>query len=472
MYTYAVTGVNDYTMIRFDNIAYLVDADLTRVNVTSGQPSFLYDDYELLILTDEGNESVTLEIYDYTLNETHTANTSTPDVIKTPSLTDLTSGGAAYKLNFLEESTGEPDLNYSGYSKLELEGLCDSYSPAVFDLHDYNYSLWLGFKEPMQFRVRFRFNENDTDYSRERLLTTTYENVSFFIPHTLNGDLVLINYHLQDYTGGYANSIQHIQRSITGDNFQDMSSRQWDNIGQINGVWLYKDVYYKVTLTVGDTTNDKGLVIYATNGTQDIRVTTPVYNTTTSPLDGLLHTVWSNVTTGRAYCSYNASALTGFEYANFTVYNASVSPVDELYTSANVTSSIGSFSYLVPDANLTYKVDCVLTINGREYPKSRVFSFNNQSLRFMEPTNVPDPIMGFSLAEVFAAVSLFLLIMVLGFASQYNIHYIMVLDAGLLWLVNHWNWFPENREEFKPILAFLMVFSMLFAFKEARRYVR
>lgn len=468
LYSFSGTGVNDHTMVRFnesDVLDDLVKANLSNVVVSSGQDYWYYDDFELLIDTTSGLEDFTVVIHDSTFNTGLSSSAILPDVVVELNRSNLDLVASSYFMDFKLEPSGVA-LNFSMYGNLSLEVLCDSYSPFSIDLDSYGLTSFnLGVWEPAQLRVRFDIEVNES-YIREQFMTETLKSFDFYLPHTDSGELVFIDYTLQDYTGDYGESVLHLKRSISGDVFEDMDSRQWDSEGKIKAVWLYPDEYYRIVLTTSDATVDKGLFQYTSNGSQDVRVTEPVVSYPDSALAGSVVRVWRNVSTQRVYCYYSVNDSL-FQYANFSVSNASVVPNTLLYQVGNVTSSTGSFSYLVPDVNLTYKVDCRVFLDGSEPDfKVRVFGMRNESDRFMDPGFDYD-IMGFSVAECFGLFSIFLVLFILGFASQVNASIIGVLGVGALWLFDAWNWNIVNA----VLLSFLLVLVALWRLKQSREGV-
>lgn len=468
LYSFSGTGVNDYTMVRFnetDVLDDLVYANLSNVVVSSGQDYWYYDDFELLVNTDAGNEDFVVVVHDSTFNEGLSSSATLPDVVVDVNRSDLDVVASSYIIDFEMEPSGEA-LNYSMYHDLSLEVVCDNYSPFSIDLHNYNLSSFnLGVWEPPQLRVRFDILENDS-YTREQFMTENFKSIDFYLPHTDSGDLVFIDYKLQDYTGDYGESVLHLKRSLTGDVFEDMDSRQWDSEGEVKAVWLYPDEYYRIVLTTSAKTVDKGLFQYTSNGSQDVRVTEPVVDYPDSALAGSVVSVWKNVSTQRVYCYYDVNSSL-FQYANFTVWNASVVPNTLLYQVGNVSSATGSFSFLVPNVNLTYKVDCRVYMEGSEPDfKVRSFSLRNDSDRFLDPGFDYD-IMGFTVAECFGLMSIFLVIFILGFASQVNASIIGVLGVGVLWLFDSWNWNVVDS----ILLSFLLVLVGLWRLKQSREGV-
>lgn len=464
LYSFSGTGVNDYSMVRFnetDDLTGIVRANLSNVVVSSGQDYWYHDDYELLVNTTAGIEDFTLVIHDSTFNAGLDSSAIVPDVFIDLNETNLDLVGSTYLIDF-EFEPGNTALNYSMYDSITFEVLCNDYSPFSIDLHDYNLSRFnLGVRENPQLRVRFEIGENNT-YTREQYMTESEKSFDFYLPHTSFGDLIYVDYTLQDYPGDYSESILHLKRSLSGDTFEDMDSRQWDGEGEIKEVWLYSDEYYRITLTTGDATVDKGLYQYNVNGSQDVRVTEPVISYPSSLVDSSVE-VWKNVSTKRVYCYYSVND-SAFEYANFTVYNSSVTPMDLLYQVGNVTSSTGSFSYLVPNENLSYTVDCRVFLSGSEPDfKTRTFTLTNDSIRFMDP-GFTHKIMGFTVTEMFGLFSLFVVLFILGFGSQVNASITGVFGMGALWLFHSWNWHIVNI----VLLNFLLLMVALWRIKQSR----
>ena len=460
MYYYSGVGTIGYTLVDLTSINY-VDADLTRVTLPTGQTSYKYADYKLLIYTPGGSESFTVFINDYNTNDAKAGSSIIPDEVKTLSQSDFTTTGS-YNLTFRKENASKTVIGFDDYVKLDLKILCDDYSPSIINLFDYNQTnIVFGTHQPSQFILDFEIIENHT-YSRVHDFTLDNTVTNFYLPHTDIAEILTINYQLKDYDGDYGNSKLYLKNSLSGDTLETMDARQWDNNGYAYNVYLYKDQYYRIIVDTGTTTIDKGLFQYTTNGTQEIRVTEPVINFGEDTNDGVSLIIWNNVSTERLYCFW-ASKTDKYVSATITVYNVSGLTYTEIYTGSDTTNPTGTFSYLVDDVNTTYKTECVLTTTDREVKRIGVFVFWDSTIKFMNPPFTHE-ILGFSVTEIFAGFSLFFLMFVLGLSSQINGSYFAVFTAGVLWLFNYWGWFIVDS----IILGFIMVLAVLYRIKQSR----
>lgn len=459
LYSYSSTGTNDYTLIDMSAISEdYVDNDLTRIEVTTSQDNWKYGNQKLLIKTDAGNEDFTIMINDFLYSDVKVSNTTAPAETKTLDLNDFSKVNNQYTIIPLQEESAAPwDPAVNPTYKTDLDILCDSYSPDTLDLTDYNDTVYtIGVKQLPQFRIKM-----DDNIIREQKITAADANIPFYLAADTS-DLIIVDFALQDYTGDYPTSILHIQRPYS-DIYQDVDSRQWDGGGKISIVFLKPNVYYKIVLTTPTSTQDKGLFVYTKNGTQDIVLTKPLLTFAGSQYDGLIFTTWHNVTTQRVYCYYKVAAGLSFTSANFTVYNATTIPPAEIYTTTNTTTNEATLSYLVPNSNETYKTICQVVYENGNPSYTNIYSFTNIT-RFMGPTTFSGPVMGYTLDDIFKGVSVFGIVFVLGFASMVNASIITLLGVGILWLFNYWNWVSINP----IILSFLLVFAVVYRFKQSR----
>jgi len=464
IFSYSGTGTAGFTMVDFTGLNEYVDADLTKVYVTTGQDNYKYDDHRLTIDTPEGSTDFTVLIKDQTFSQAKSIDATIPDEIITLSKTDLTQPGGFYNMTYRYENTDQDLINYGNFTTLNLEILCDSYSPETINLLDYNQtSLSRATKEtPIRFRLNFK-NDTGELMQREYKITDTEKHFNYFIPQAPDGEIISINYELKDYTGQYGQATAHIQRSLSGDNYQDVEARQFDDNGEIYGVYIFKDVYYKISLTSGTATNDKGLFLYTENGTQEIRVTYPALSFGEDTSDGVSLRTWNNITTGRVYCYWYVENTEDFSQASINVYNKTLNTYTSVYSTADSSNPTGEFSYLVPNTNLTYKTSCKLKTTDREFERVGIYSFYNTSIKFLNPPFTNDTL-GFSVTELFSGFALFFIIFLIGLSSQINGSYIAVFVGGALWLFNYFGWVVVDS----IILGFIMVLAVLYRLRQSR----
>ena len=452
LYSYSGTGTNDNTIVNLTTMSEYVDANLTRVNVTTGQDYWMNSTYHLLINTPAGSEAYTVVIYDSFFNESKTVSETEADATINIPAANFTRLANVYKMTLKYEN----NTDYVFGEDITLEMLCDSYTPYTVDYLTLNLStIVIGSREDALFRF------TTPKAIREQNIVDNEKTFNFYLPQTTT-DLLSIDYTLQDWVGEYGDSIVHFQKAYS-DIWDDVDSRQWDGSGNINNVRLYKDDYYRITITTGTSTNDKGLFKYTDNGSQDIKLTEPIISYPTSGLEGLTHLTWQNKTTQRLYCYYLVEDAYTFTSSTFNIYNASATPQELIYSVTNTTTKESTFSYLAPNINYTYTVECIVDYQLGHKVRIGKYNFLNGT-RFMMPT-FDREILGYSIIELFTGFTVFICALILGLASGVNASLFLFLAAGMLWIFDYWSWIEYDS----IIISFLLVFSVVFMFKSKRR---
>jgi hypothetical protein len=442
----------DFSGVVLDGVD-VVDSGLTRLRVNSGQDAWSFADYELLVDTSHVS-FVNISLMDDFTTTSFSSDNTPPTASLVVGFGHLSQYADPYFLDFRQEEDGG-GLDWGNYSRLDLEVLCDVDADTSLNLLESNSSFLVGIKDGAFLNLIFQnIAENSTEYTRSLMELSTFQ--SFFIPYGLEDKTVVIDYVLQDYTGDYRDSFLRIQSQYGV--YENVVIGSWDSGGRIQGVALSKNKYYKIIVSSDDWTLDKGLVKYTQDGVQNIRVTSPAIYYPDSRLDDGSLTLWQNLSTSRVYCEYSATEVEDFVMAGFYVYNFSSGGL--LYSTENISTPMGSFSFLV-GANETVRVDCVLDV-GWEFQKSNVFTFRDDA-RFLDPPFSID-ILGFSLAEIFTGISLFLVIFLFGLGSHGNISFLALPGIGMLWLFSYWNWIQVDI----IIMGFLAVFVVLFRLKESK----